>query len=181
MQLDFKGYLHERVQSLSGGLARRVEIAKAMIHHPTLILLDEPSANLDPKSRLDLFDWMRKIQQEYNATVLWVTHLTEEAQKMDQVVLFHEGKIVSQGNPFDLVQVMDFYVLSAKAQDEDVVEKLEKYMMDVHLSGDQIQFRIHKKDLQEVLPIMLPCVQHLTYREPNLEDLYLEKTGVLFA
>jgi ABC-2 type transport system ATP-binding protein len=86
----------ERVEKLSGGLARRVELAKALLHEPGVLLLDEPSTGLDPGARRDLWDLLRSLR---GVTVLLTTHLLEEAERCDRVGILHQGKLVALGTP----------------------------------------------------------------------------------
>src|SRR4029077_10442269 len=83
---------HERVEALSGGLRRRVELAKGMIHHPRLLLLDEPSTGLDPGARSDLWNYFRALREVDGVTIVLTTHLLEEAEKADRIAILHEGQ-----------------------------------------------------------------------------------------
>lgn len=92
----------DRVKSLSGGLARRADLCRALLHKPKLLLLDEPTTGLDPTARSSFLDLVEQRRQTTNLTVLMTTHLTEEAQQFDRVVLMHEGRIVADDAPADL-------------------------------------------------------------------------------
>ncbi|MCB1197131.1 MAG: ATP-binding cassette domain-containing protein, partial [Deltaproteobacteria bacterium] len=177
-QFQFKELIERQARLLSGGYARRVEIAKALIAKPAFILLDEPSTGLDPKSRLDLFAWLRSIQKENGTTVVWISHLTDEVQRMDRVVMLHQGHVVCDGQPSQLIGQLQYFYISAKLKDASVVERLETVAENVSLQGEDLQLRINKSDLELVISFLVPCVEHFMYREANLEDVYLEKTGV---
>jgi ABC-2 type transport system ATP-binding protein len=88
---------NDKIRSLSGGQARRVEIARALVHRPALLLLDEPTIGLDVGSRQDIQDHVRRLMQEDGLGVLWATHLMDEVQISDQVVVLHKGKVLSAG------------------------------------------------------------------------------------
>lgn len=173
--------LDRPVYRLSGGFARRVEIAKAMIHGPRLILLDEPSTGLDPKARLDLFEWLVQVKHGSDVTVIWVSHLTDEVQKMDRVIMLHEGNITCDGSPHMLIDELEYVHIHAKLKDPEALDKIESFAKDISLNGDQVQCRVIKNKLQESIDILLPSVEHMSYREPNLEDVFLERTGVYFS
>ncbi|MNF99168.1 putative ABC transporter ATP-binding protein YbhF [compost metagenome] len=87
----------ERVRELNGGHRRRVEIARALLHEPRLLLLDEASAGLDPASRLALNQHIRKLCHEQRISVLWTTHLLDEVQASDDLLILHQGRLVASG------------------------------------------------------------------------------------
>ena len=88
------------METLSGGLRRRVELAKGMLHRPSLLLLDEPSTGLDP-ARSDLWNYLAEVRAS-GVTVVLTTHLLEEADRADRLGILHEGKLVALGTPADL-------------------------------------------------------------------------------
>src|SRR6185369_15624215 len=87
------------VETLSGGLARRVELAKGLLHHPQLLILDEPSVGLDPGARRDLWIYLERLREKEGVTILVTTHLIDEADRCDRVLILNEGKIVALGTP----------------------------------------------------------------------------------
>ena len=91
--------LGRRVRELSGGTRRKVELLRALLHRPSLLLMDEPTVGLDPKSRRDLFDGLRDEVRERGVTVLWATHLVDEAEGADRVLVLHRGKLLADGRP----------------------------------------------------------------------------------
>ena len=99
-RVDLADRLHERVAKLSGGQMRRVEIARALLHKPRLLLLDEPTVGLDVKARAAILKHVRGLQREERIGVLWATHLIDEALSGDDVVILHRGRVLVQG-PID--------------------------------------------------------------------------------
>ena len=81
---------------MSGGQKRRVELARSLIHNPKLLLLDEPTVGLDPQSRRDLLEYVLKLKNERKMSVLWATHLVDEAEKSDKVIILNKGKNYSK-------------------------------------------------------------------------------------
>jgi ABC-2 type transport system ATP-binding protein len=92
------------VRELSGGNRRKVELARALLHSPDLILMDEPTVGLDPKSRRDLLQAVKAQVREHRCMVLWATHLVDEAEQADRVVVLQHGKIVATGSPAEVRQ-----------------------------------------------------------------------------
>src|SRR6185369_2263050 len=90
------------VETLSGGLRRRVEIAKALLHRPKVLLMDEASSGLDPAARRDLSRHVENLRDQDNVTILLTTHILEEADRCDRLILLHQGNIVAQGSPSEL-------------------------------------------------------------------------------
>lgn len=91
--------LQRRVRELSGGNRRKVELMRALLHRPDLLLMDEATAGLDPKSRRDLVDGLQEEVRRRGVTVLWATHLVSEAEHADRVLVLHRGRLLAQGAP----------------------------------------------------------------------------------
>ena len=94
----------ERVRVLSGGNRRRVELARSLLHEPRILLMDEPTAGLDPASRRDLLDDIRQLRSERQLGVLWTTHLIDEAEAADRIIVLHRGLILFNGSREELMQ-----------------------------------------------------------------------------
>jgi ABC-2 type transport system ATP-binding protein len=95
---------HDKARDLSGGQMRRVEIARALLHEPSLLLLDEPTVGLDVKARADILALVRKLVAEENLAVLWTTHLIDEIDPQDQVIVLHQGKVLADGTARDIIE-----------------------------------------------------------------------------
>lgn len=104
---------HDKVRSLNGGHRRRVEIARALMHRPEVLLLDEPTAGLDIPSRMALVEHVHALCQEQQIAVLWATHLLDEVSPDDQVIVLHQGQIKAAGKPADIVHSLEAADLSS--------------------------------------------------------------------
>jgi ABC-2 type transport system ATP-binding protein len=91
-------------RKLSGGNRRRVELARALMHDPSVLLLDEPTAGLDPAVRRDLLQYVRTLCDQRGLGVLWATHLVEEAERADRVVILHRGRVIESAPPIDIMR-----------------------------------------------------------------------------
>lgn len=96
--------LNHRVAVLSGGNRRRVELARALLHDPRLLLMDEPTVGLDPASRADILDHVRRRCHEDGRAALWATHLVDEAEQSDRVVVLHQGRVRADGPPAAIIE-----------------------------------------------------------------------------
>jgi ABC-2 type transport system ATP-binding protein len=102
-QLGLEGRSDDKVRDLSGGQMRQVEIARALLHRPRLLILDEPTAGLDIKARADILQHVRSLVKENGVAVLWATHLVDEVANEDDLVVLHRGRILAQGRVSDVV------------------------------------------------------------------------------
>ena len=102
--LGLAGDLSRRVRELSGGTRRKVELARALLHRPAVLLMDEPTVGLDPKSRRDLLAAIRQDVAGHGTCVLWATHLVEEALAADRVVVLHQGRVLADGSAAEVTQ-----------------------------------------------------------------------------
>ena len=103
-RVDLTDRANDRVRTLSGGNRRRVELARALLHDPKLLLMDEPTVGLDPASRRDILHYVMRLRAERRVGVLWATHLVDEAQMAERVIVLHCGHIISNSTPKQLVK-----------------------------------------------------------------------------
>ena len=167
----------DRVEKLSGGLQRRVEIAKSLLHKPEVLLLDEPSTGLDPGARRDLWDALRSLK---GVTVLLTTHLLEEAERCDRLAILHKGRIAALGAPMALRAEIGGDVVTVRSRDPQqlaaaIREKLgeQPVVADgaVRLSRERGHEFVGR--LVEALPGL---VESVTVAKPSLEDVFMSKT-----
>ncbi|MGV3485334.1 MAG: ATP-binding cassette domain-containing protein [Planctomycetaceae bacterium] len=170
-------------EKLSGGLKRRVELAKGMLHQPPVMLLDEPSTGLDPSARLDLWQSLRAMADAGVAVVL-TTHLLEEADKADRIAILAEGKVIADGSPADLRMAMGEGLVTVSAHDADAVEKIIRDELGLTVQRVQQQVRIHSDRAASLVPALAERLgdqaQSITIGRPGLEDVFIEKTGHRF-
>lgn len=121
--LNFKDLLKRSVKKLSGGQRRKIDIARALFHHPKILILDEPTTGLDPKTRKNIWNVINKLRKEEQITVLLTTHYMEEAADADYVVIIDSGKKVASGTPLELKNKYtgDFITLY-NVKEEDVIK-----------------------------------------------------------
>jgi ABC-2 type transport system ATP-binding protein len=171
-------------QSLSGGLKRRVELAKGMLHRPKLLLLDEPSTGLDPSARLGLWTALRGMAGEGMA-ILLTTHLLEEADKADRIALLCEGKKIADGTPGGLREEMGGGIITIITREPDEVERVLREEFELQPQRIENQLRL-QSDMAATLVAQLAerISQHsesITIGRPSLEDFFVARTGHPFA
>jgi ABC-2 type transport system ATP-binding protein len=105
--------LQRSVRELSGGNRRKVELVRALLHRPDLLLMDEATVGLDPQSRCDLIDGLQQEVRERGVTVLWATHLVSEAEHADRVLVLHRGRLLAQGPPAEVTATLGGETLEA--------------------------------------------------------------------
>ena len=173
------------VRTFSGGMKRRLEIARGLLHAPRLLILDEPTLGLDPHSRRSVWEHIHRVRKEVGMTVFLTTHYLEEADSSDRVAIINAGKIVAEGTPDRLKKDLSSERLTLEAgQPEDVM----KYLLGTYpkLSG-----RIKKEEQSLSFPMpsgeslspwdllrALPFpIREASVRRPNLDDVFIHYTG----
>ena len=172
--------LAERVARLSGGLARRVELAKCMLHAPRILILDEPSTGLDPAARGELWRSLRSLVDD-GVTVLLTTHLMDEADRCDRLAILDRGAVVAAGTPQALRAELGGAVLTLTVADgAAAAAALSAYAPDRH--GDELRLTHGRPEsiLPDVLAALPQPPDALTLARPSLEDVFLARTGRRF-
>ncbi len=183
-KLGLRERLGERAETLSGGLKRRVEIAKGLLHRPQLLLLDEPSTGLDPGARHDLWRYLRGLRDEDGVTVLVTTHLMEEAERCDTLGILDHGRLIALDTPLALRSKLgDDYVTVQCDDPEELSRRIhERFGVTPQKIGGALRIgksRGHEfvRDLVEAFPAEVKTV---SLGKPTLEDVFIERTGHRF-
>jgi lipooligosaccharide transport system ATP-binding protein len=168
---------NDQVEPLSGGMKRRLTIARSLINEPSLLMLDEPTTGLDPQARHNFWDLIRSIKAE-GRTVLLTTHYMEEAYFLcDVIAIMDRGRIIAEGPPSRLLKEhFDDVVLELPR--EDFGAAAEGFPLPVLVASDRAE--ILTGDVEATLRLLLDRgvpLRHLRIRPRNLEDLFLELTG----
>ncbi|MHC5042475.1 MAG: ABC transporter ATP-binding protein [Planctomycetota bacterium] len=174
----------ERVEKLSGGLRRRVELAKGLLHAPDVLLLDEPSTGLDPGGRRDLWTYLEEIRDGDGVTSLLTTHLMEEAERCDRLAILDHGRLVALGTPAALRAEIGGDVLTLTTADPDTLRGglserfgLEPAVVDGKVRLEHAEGHVLIPQLVEAFPEKIEAV---AVGKPTLEDVFVKKTGHRF-
>ncbi len=171
----------DRVETLSGGLMRRVELQKALLHDPGVLLLDEPTTGLDPGARRDFWEWIDQLKAERGTTVLFTTHLLDEADRADRIVLLDQGRKVAAGSPGELKSALAGEVLTLVSTDPEGLS--ERLRTELSLSPRPIgrELRLEAADGTRLAADLLSRygdrIQSLTLSKATLEDVFVHHTG----
>lgn len=174
----------DKAETFSGGMQRRLELAKGLLHGPRVLLLDEPTTGLDPGARRDVWQYLKILRDEERVTVLVTTHLMEEAERCDRLAILNEGKLVALGTPAELKQEIggDVIVLDG-ANPQSLAGRIRsRFNVDARVISEQV--RIEKDnghrfvtDIVEAFPGEIEAV---SIAKPSLEDVFIRRTGHRF-
>lgn len=183
-QLGVADRAADRVETLSGGLRRRVELAKACLHGPKLLLMDEPSTGLDPAARIDLWRYLRQLRDRQGVTVVLTTHLLEEAEKADRLAIMAAGQVVALDSPDNLrAEVGGDAITIAAADAATLADAIQaRFGLQASVLGDTL--RIHEESGHEWIPRLVDAfpeeIRSITVGKPTLEDVFIARTGHRF-
>lgn len=172
------------VKTLSGGLQRRVELAKALLTRPRLLLLDEPSTGLDPAARLDVHSALSSARQQDNVTVLLTTHLMDEAERADRVAILDQGRLVACDTPAALKSQLSGDVLTLASNDPLALQYAlrERFSLEASLVASTLRLEIPAA--HERLPALIEAfpglIQSAAISKPTLDDAFIHLTGHRF-
>ena len=169
------------VSTLSGGLQRRVEIAKALLPDPKLLVLDEPSTGLDPGARREIWDHLDSLRRTLGTTVVLTTHLMDEAGRSDCVAVLHEGRLVALGPPRDLVAEIGGDVIIIEANDvEGLAQQIRsRFQQPVDVVDGRARIERPKGHafIPEIVEAFPGAILSVSFGKPTLEDVFLHHTG----
>jgi ABC-2 type transport system ATP-binding protein len=174
----------ERTQTFSGGMQRRVELAKGLLHRPSVLLLDEPTTGLDPGARRDLWQYLKSLREREQVTVLITTHLMEEAERCDRLAILNEGRLVALGTPASLKSEIGGDVILLEARDPESLARriTERFggspaVLDGKVRLERQHGHRFVTDVVEAFP---GEIEAMSVSKPTLEDVFIDRTGHRF-
>ena len=181
---DLGGRLDQKVDTLSGGLARQVELAKVLMTRPRVLLLDEPTTGLDPASRRQFLAALVRLQKERGMTVLMTSHVFSEAESVDRVAIMSEGRLLAYDTPQALkARIGTEMVVIHPAEAEAMAERLRAEMgLAVRVHGDELRLEETENGdglplLERILERYRPEIRAISIKQPDLEDVFVHVTG----
>jgi ABC-2 type transport system ATP-binding protein len=177
--VDLLDWKKAMVSSLSGGMKRRVEIARSLLHYPKVLFLDEPTTGLDPQTRAHIWDYIVKLQKEKNITIFLTTHYMDEAEICNKVAIMDNGKIVAIDTPYSLKQKYTkdkAYISTTKGQElEELLNKAD-FVYSKKTGYYSVEVR-SLPQLMEILSLQRNNITDLEIKKGTLNDVFLEITG----
>jgi ABC-2 type transport system ATP-binding protein len=174
----------DRVETFSGGMQRRIELAKGLLHHPEVLLLDEPTTGLDPGARRDVWQYLQILRDQEHVTVIVTTHLMEEAERCDRLAILNEGKLVALGTPEELTREIGGDVVLLEARDpERLAERIRsRFHVDASVMSPHVRLEIENghRFVPDVVEAFPGEIQALSVSKPTLEDVFIHRTGHRF-
>jgi ABC-2 type transport system ATP-binding protein len=174
------------LRTYSGGMRRRLELGRGLLHHPKVLFLDEPTVGLDPQTRDHIWKYIRELKETHDITVVLTTHYMDEADRLsDRIAIMDHGKIVVLDTPAKLKETLEGDVITVKANNlEALAELVSKWLgfSQTRLVGDTLEISVYngKTAMPRIMEIASQnniYVESLISREPNLEDVFLRYTG----
>ena len=174
----------DRVETFSGGMQRRIELAKGLLHHPEVLLLDEPTTGLDPGARRDLWQYLQILRDEERVSVIVTTHLMEEAERCDRLAILNEGNLVALGTPEALTREIGGDVILFEARDpQSLADHIRnKFHVDATVMDNRVRIEIENghRFVPDVVEAFPGEIQSLSVSKPTLEDVFIHRTGHRF-
>jgi len=175
---------NDRVETFSGGMQRRIELAKGLLHHPEVLLLDEPTTGLDPGARRDLWQYLQILRDQERVSIIVTTHLMEEAERCDRLAILNEGNLVALGTPQALTREIGGDVILLEAHDpQTLAERIRnKFHVDATVMDQHVRLEIENghRFVPDVVEAFPGEIQSLNVSKPTLEDVFIHRTGHRF-
>ncbi|MFD3488033.1 ATP-binding cassette domain-containing protein [Streptomyces sp. NPDC058665] len=169
------------VRTFSGGMRRRLEIARGLLHTPRVLFLDEPTTGLDPQTRVAIWDHLHRLRREQDITVFLTTHHLEEAEHCDRIAIMDNGELVVEGDPAGLKAVVGADLVTLRTGDDEAAARAvrERFGLDTDTGPDGV--RLRAPDGAAFVPrlcaeLSVP-VHSVTVTPPSLDDAFLHYTG----
>lgn len=182
--------LKDKVETLSGGLQRRVEVAKGLLHRPALLILDEPTTGLDPAARLELWTYLQEINKHENITILVTTHLMDEAERCNRLLLLDRGLRITLDTPHSLKSGLRGSVITIQTADADKLKALLTAKLglepkvvvagSLRIETSSGQAENGPKLVAQIVAAFPDQVESITLSQPTLEDVFIHLTGRRF-
>lgn len=181
---------NDKAETFSGGMQRRLELAKGLLHHPSVLLLDEPTTGLDPGARRDLWQYLHILRDEEHVTVIVTTHLMEEAERCDRLVILNQGEVMALGTPFGLKSEIggDVIWIEPTHDANELAQRIAaRFNVRATVIGEEERsrkIRIEREQghrfITELAESFPGEIQAISVSKPTLEDVFIRRTGHKF-
>ena len=170
-----------KVSTFSGGMKRRLEMARGLLHSPRVLFLDEPTLGLDPQNRRHIWDYIQELRKKHTLTIFLTTHYMDEAENCNRITIIDRGRIVALDTPDNLKDMVGGDLVTLKAEDNNAVvnELKKKYKLESIVERDSIVFSVPQGDkfLVKLMGNFQNNLTSISIRRPTLDDVFLKLTG----
>lgn len=172
---------NDRVETFSGGMKRRLEIARGLLHYPKVLFLDEPTIGLDPQTRNSIWEYIRELKQEHNITIFLTTHYMDEAENCDRIAIIDYGEIIALDTPEGLKSKVGGDVVKITTDNDAEAERVlkEDFAVDMIQDRDCLCFEV--QDGENFIPRFIKAfpipINSISLHRPTLDDVFLKLTG----
>ena len=178
-RLGLSAFQKQKYGTLSGGQKRRVDIARALLHGPDLLFLDEPTTGLDIQTRKSIWDLLYQLQREEGMTVVLTTHYLDEADEADQIYIVDHGKVIAQGSALDIKSQYAKNILKIRFKERQQIESLKSSGMSVEQQS-QLEYIFQPKSEREAIDYLAQVrdnLAHFEFRPGTMDDAFIALTG----
>ena len=172
------------VETLSGGLRRRVELAKSLLHRPRLLLMDEPSTGLDPAARSDLWEYLTRLREQDGVTIVLTTHLLDEADRADRIAILDQGRLVALDAPEALRSEVGGDAITIETDQPGELAAAIRQQFSCEATALDGSVRLEQPDGHQWIPRLVEAfsdrIASITVGKPTLEDVFIDRTGHRF-
>jgi ABC-2 type transport system ATP-binding protein len=169
------------VRTFSGGMKRRLEIARGILHHPRVLFLDEPTLGLDPQTREHVWEYVLELQRAYQITIFMTTHYMEEAEHCNRIAVIDLGKIVALDTPDALKRMVGVDIVTLRTEDNEQAAREIRERYGLEPQRDDTRIRLEVEAGAEFIPRLVGelgvAVTSVDLRRPTLDDVFLKLTG----
>lgn len=172
--LQIENDIFKPIKTFSGGMKRKLEIIRSLMHHPKILFLDEPSSGLDPITRKNLWEYLDEVRRKQKTTIFLTTHYLEEAEDSTHICVINHGKIVSYGTPQDLKRnlIEEYLVIDSKDK-KALISELKTKQFEFE-EEEIVKVHLGKRSAQEVISLIKTPLNVLKIHTPTLEEAYFE-------
>ena len=178
-RLGLSAFQKQKYGTLSGGQKRRVDIARALLHGPDLLFLDEPTTGLDIQTRKSIWDLLYQLQREEGMTVVLTTHYLDEADEADQIYIVDHGKVIAQGSALDIKSQYAKNILKIRFKERQQIESLKSSGMSVEQQS-QLEYVLRPESEREAIDYLVQVrdkLAHFEFRPGTMDDAFIALTG----
>ena len=178
-RLGLSAFQKQKYGTLSGGQKRRVDIARALLHGPDLLFLDEPTTGLDIQTRKSIWDLLYQLQREEGMTVVLTTHYLDEADEADQIYIVDLGKVIAQGSALDIKSQYATNILKIRFKERQQIESLKSSGMSVEQQS-QLEYVLRPESEREAIDYLAQVrdkLAHFEFRSGTMDDAFIALTG----